>query len=243
MEAKEKLYLSLVIPAYNEENIIAGSLKKILSFLAFKKYEWEVLVVDDGSYDNTSKEATKFNKEGVKVIKLVENQGKGAAIRAGVNAARGEFVLFTDADLSVAISMLDDFLAKMRQGAEVAIGSRRVAGSKIVKHQNLIRESLGRVYTFLSRVVTSVNVSDFTCGFKGFSEKAAKTIFSKTVIDRWAYDSEILFLARKYGYRIVEIPVAWINRKASRVSLGRDLITSFRDLFRIRINDYLGKYD
>ena len=237
---KTKVFLSIIIPAYNEGNIITTTLNTVKSFLDKKKYSWEVIVVDDGSTDKTAEKVTNF-QDGVKLLKLRNNQGKGAALKAGVLGSIGEHVFFTDADLSVPVDNIDTFLGELKN-ADVVIGSRRVEGATIEIHQPFLRENMGRVYTILSRLITGTNLSDFTCGFKGFREKAAKEIFNKSVIKRWAYDSEILFLANKYRFIIEEVPVSWRNRAESRVALGTDTITSFKDMLMIRIYDWLGKY-
>lgn len=238
----DKIKLSLLIPAYNEEKIIESTLEKVLNFLSKKKYSWEVIVIDDGSIDLTSLKAKKFNKDGVKVVRYEINRGKGVALKEGVQRAKGDFIIFSDADLSVPISNIDKFLTTLKK-ADVVIGSRRIPGAKILVHQPLIREALGRGYTWLTKFVTGVSVADFTCGFKGFSQKSAKEIFSKTIICRWAYDSEILFLAKKMNYKLAEIPVEWSNREDTRVVLRNVILESLKDLISIRINDLLGKYN
>lgn len=239
----KKIFLSVIIPAYNEEKIIGENLKKIVGFLSRQKYSWEIVVVDDGSKDRTSEIVKSLKNPRIKLIKLSKNSGKGAALREGVKNAAGDSVIFTDADLSVPIDFLSLFLEKLKDGSDVVIGSRRTKGSKIIRHQPLLRETMGRFYTLLSNLVTGTNISDFTCGFKGFTARAAHTIFSKSLVDRWSYDVEILYLANKLGFRILEIPVSWINREETRVSLGSAVTTSFTDLIRIRFNDLLGKYD
>jgi len=240
----KKIKLSVIVPVYNEELAIGESLKKITSFLKRKNYTWEVVVVDDGSRDKTENVVKSLRLDGVRFEKLSENQGKGAAIRRGVAAAEGEFIIFTDADLSVPIEYADKLLFRLETGPEVVIGSRRTKGSKIVKHQPFIRESMGRVFTLLSRLATGTWVTDFTCGFKGFEAKAAKKIFAKSLINRWVFDSEIIFLAKKFGYKISEVPVEWINREDSRIrSLGSTGYKSLVELMQIRLNDFAGKYD
>lgn len=243
MNSQEKIQLTLVIPVYNEEKIIEKTLTQVLLYLENKKYEWEVVVVDDGSQDRTVSIVKSFNNKHIRFFRLKFNEGKGAAIRAGVRTAKGKFILFSDADLSVPIHFTNLFLAKLEKEGDVAIGSRRVEGSRIIKHQNTIRESLGKVFTFLSKIITFTNMSDFTCGFKAFKKEAAVAIFSRTLLNRWAYDSEIIFLAKKFRYKIVEVPVDWRNRKDSRVLIGSAILTSLIDLLKIRLNDFLGKYD
>ncbi|CAN5303175.1 glycosyltransferase family 2 protein [soil metagenome] len=236
--------LSLIIPVYNEELIITETLTKVVSFLKKKKYNWEIIIVDDGSKDKTVEIVNKLKIKNIIVESIKPNAGKGAAIRKGVEIANGQFIIFTDADLSVPIEFVDKFLTKLESGVDVVIGSRRIGGSKIIKHQDFMREHMGKVFTFLSRTVTQVYVSDFTCGFKGFELQAAKKIFSKSMVNRWVFDSEIMFLAHKFKYKIVEIPVEWVNREDSRInSLGIAGTESLIELFRIRLNDLAGKYD
>lgn len=239
---RRQIYLSLIIPAYNEEEIIKETLNRILNFLSEKKYSWEIIVVDDGSSDKTSELVKTYKGRGVKLALHKINRGKGAAIRTGVEKSKGKFIIFSDADLSVSIKNIDQFLKSLEKH-DVVIGSRRVLGAQIVIHQPWLRENLGRGYTQLTRLVTGVKISDFTCGFKGFKREAALKIFKRTMIDRWAYDSEILFVAKKLGYKIAELPIAWKNRKDTRVSLTDAIVTSFIDLLKVRVYNILGKYD
>ncbi len=234
--------LSLLIPAYNEETIIENTLDRVLEFLSKKNYKWEVIVVDDGSSDKTSEIIKSLRAQGVRLVKHDINMGKGAAIRTGVKKSKGKFIIFSDADLSVSIKNIDQFLTELKK-SEVVIGSRRVLGAQIVIPQPAMRENLGRGYTQLTRSVTGVKLSDFTCGFKGFRKAAAKNIFARTLIDRWAYDSEILFLAKKLGYKITELPISWKNREDTRVSLGDAIVTSFIDLLKVRVYNIIGRYD
>jgi len=234
--------LSLIIPAYNEQRVIKKTLQETVNYLMSKKYPWEVIVVDDGSTDNTAKIAEKFTGKGIKVVRLIANSGKGDAIRRGVVESRYKYIIFTDCDLSVPLKNIDKFLAILSKGGDVVIGSRRVAGSKIHVHQPFVRETMGRVFTFLTRKILQTNLADFTCGFKGFSSVVAKEIFTKGLIKRWAYDSEVLFLATKAGYKITEVPVEWYNRADSRVNLKLVVLESLFDLLRIRLNYLIGKY-
>jgi len=239
---KKHVKLTVVIPAYNEEKVIKNTLERVYGFLSKKNYAWELIVVDDGSRDKTPDRVKAF-KKGVRLVRLSKNQGKGAAIRAGIKKSDSEFVIFTDADLSVPINFIDEFMKELQKGSSMVIGSRRTKGSKVLVHQSKFRETLGRVFTFLAKVVTGSMVSDFTCGFKGFNKKAAEGIFSKTLLDRWAYDAEIIFLAKRGRFRVTEIPVQWKNRQDTRVVLGNAVVTSLTDLLKIRLNDILGKYD
>ena len=161
---EKKITLSLVVPAYNEEKIIGKNLKKIIRFLSNRKYSWEIIVADDGSKDRTSDIVKNFKNSNVRLVKLDKNKGKGAALKAGFLAARGEYALFSDADLSVPIQSIDEVLKKLQE-YNVVIGSRRIRGAKILIHQPFVRESMARVFTFLTKIVTGINISDFTCGF------------------------------------------------------------------------------
>jgi len=236
------MQLSLIIPAYNEEKLIRGSLSEFVSYLNKKDYSWEIIVADDGSSDNTSKIVKSFNNPKIKLVALAKNQGKGAALKAGFLKAEGEYQIFSDADLSVPIPTIEPFMQKLK-GYDVVIASRRVKGAEIKLHQPWLRENMGRVFTVLTQILTGSAVVDFTCGFKGFRKNAAKQIFGKSLISRWAYDAEIVFLAEKKGLKILQHPVSWINRKDTRVRLNRVVLESLRDLTRIRVFDMQGRYD
>lgn len=238
-----KIDLSLIIPAYNEEKIIKFTLKKTLNYFRDKKYTWEIIVVDDGSKDSTSLIARKLLTKNVALLKIDKNKGKGRALHKGVLRANGKYILYMDSDLSVPLKNIDFFYKKLKKVGGVVIASRRLKESKIEVHQPRLRENMGRVFTFITRAAMGVKVSDFTCGFKGFERKAAKLIFSKSKINRWAYDAEIIFLAKKLGFRITELPVHWSNRKDTKVKLKHVVFETLRDLLKIRIYNLLGKYD
>lgn len=235
--------LSIIVPVYNEEKIIKRNLQVIVDFLEGLNYSWEIIVVDDGSQDRTTEIVSEFVGPSIRLVRFRINMGKGAALRRGVLDSNGKYVIFTDADLSVPIEFINPIMKSLEDGSDVAIGSRRVKGADIVRHQPLFRELMGRFHTFLARCFTGARISDFTCGFKGFRSIAAKKVFSQSLIDRWSYDDEVLFLASKYNFKISEIPVKWVNRDDSRVTLGSAVITSFLDLLRIRLNDIFGKYE
>jgi dolichyl-phosphate beta-glucosyltransferase len=235
-------YLSVIIPAYNEEKLIGISLSKFVSFLGKKKFSWEIIVVDDGSADKTSGIVKSFKNPNISLIRLEKNQGKGGALKAGFLGACGKYQIFSDADLSVAIETITPFLNELKN-FDVVIASRRVKGAEIKLHQSWLRENMGRVFTTLTQILTGSKIADFTCGFKGFTQAAAQEIFGHSLISRWAYDAEIIFLAEKFGLKILQYPVTWKNRKDTRVVLGRVVFESLRDLIKIRINDLRGKYE
>ncbi len=235
------MHLSVIVPAYNEGKVLKVNLEKIVKYLKNNKYTWELVVVDDGSTDGTFKIAASLAGKGVKAFKLSQNQGKGGALKEGIDKATGNYLIFMDADLSVPLRNIDIFLSELKNH-EVVIGSRRLSGSNIVVHQPFIRESMGRVFTQLTKIITSTDLADYTCGFKGFEKKAGKKIFAQSLIKRWSYDAEIMFLAHKYGYKIRQVPVEWVNRIDSRVRLSDAVVTSFLDLIKIRVYDLLKAY-
>jgi dolichyl-phosphate beta-glucosyltransferase len=236
--------ISIIIPVFNEEKRISKSLEIIANFTKGYKEETEVLVVDDGSWDLTAKTLESFkNKMNLKILTHKTNMGKGAAIRTGVASAMGEKILFTDVDLSVPITVLDSFNEAMTEDVDVVIGSREHPDSKIEIKQFWLREMAGYSFTVLTNAVLQVGATDFTCGFKMFRREAARKIFSKQLIKRWAFDAETLFLAKKFGFEVKEMPVTWKHSEGSKVRFPQDLIDSFFGLLQIRINDLMGKYE
>jgi len=235
------MHLTIVVPAYNEGKVLKENLLKTVSYLRRRKYSWEIVVVDDGSGDNTFKVAKSLAKNGIKAFRIEPNQGKGGALKEGFDKAQGDNIIFMDADLSVPLKNIDIFLRELKK-YDVVIGSRRVKGSNIVVHQPILRESMGKVFTLLTKIVTGTDLADYTCGFKGFKNSPGKKIFSHSLVKRWSYDAEIMFLANKFGYKIKQVPVEWFNRIDSRVKLSDAITTSFVDLIKIRAYDFLGKY-
>ncbi|MCX6731331.1 MAG: glycosyltransferase [Candidatus Roizmanbacteria bacterium] len=238
---KRKIKISVIVPVFNEEKRI-HNLKTLLEFVKNKQYIKELIVVNDGSIDRTKE--TLLNLQKISKFILVsyrKNRGKGWAIKKGVEIARGTHVVFIDVDLSTPPKMIG-VLKKILHTKDILIGTRKNDKAILSQRQPKLRESMGKFFTSLSQTILSVYVSDFTCGFKCFSLKAAKHIFKKQQIKRWAFDSESLFLAQKYGYSIGEIPVEWKDAKGTKVRFPQDAISSFLDLLTIRINDLLGKY-
>jgi dolichyl-phosphate beta-glucosyltransferase len=235
--------LSIVVPAYNEEKIIKISLEKIVGFLKKKKYSWEVVVVDDGSQDSTSEVVSNMKNTNIKLVRLGQNRGKGGALREGMLKAKGKIIVFMDADLSVPLTNIDKFYKELKNGTDVVIASRRTKGAKIAIHQPWHREKMGQVFTALTRLFIGTNTSDFTCGFKGFRHEAARKIFKNLLINRWAYDAEIIFLAEKFDYQVKELPIEWKNRIDTRVRLSGVVLETLRDLLKIRMFDLQGHYD
>jgi dolichyl-phosphate beta-glucosyltransferase len=236
--------LSVVIPAFNESGRIAASLAAVRDYLCAQPYRSEVVVVDDGSDDATFAVVCAVASDGrlpVRAFRYQPNAGKGYAIKFGVAQTRGRYVLFTDADLSSPIEETARMLAPLGAGADVVIGSRKGPGAEIVVHQPWLRERLGKAFTWLARRLIA-DVSDVTCGFKAFRAAAARDIFSRVRVYDWSFDAEILLLAARLDYRLVEVPVRWAHRPGSKVRLGRDVLRSLQGLARIRLNAARGRY-
>ncbi|MEI7556357.1 dolichyl-phosphate beta-glucosyltransferase [Candidatus Chlorohelix sp.] len=244
-----ELHLSIVIPVFNEEQRIKPSLVKILDYFQNKPFKWEILLVDDGSKDkgiSLAKEILK-NKEEFRVISYGENRGKGYALKQGVLASHGKYILFTDADLATPIDELDKMLPwfepnSENNGYDIVQGSRKMIGATIEQHQPWLRESLGKVFTWLSNKVANSHVSDVTCGFKCYRREIGHQIYAFQHLYDWSFDSEIIFIARKYGYKIKEVPVHWHDVRGTKVRLIKDVTRSLKGLLLIRINNWRGNY-
>lgn len=226
--------LSIVVPAFNEEQRLPASLSRIAAWLAARTppLSAEVLVVDDGSADGTARVAQDSATPAfpLRVLRHDANRGKGAAVRTGVLASRGRWVLVTDADLSTPIEEVEKLLAA---GTPVAIGSRAVDPALVKEKQPLYRVLMGKLFNLLVRVLCVGGIRDTQCGFKLFSREAGREVFSRSRVDRFAWDVEALLLSRRLGYRIAEVPVLWFHVEDSRVSLGGGA-QAYLDLFRIR---------
>jgi len=236
--------LSVVIPAYNESRRIATSLQAIRAYLAAQPFGAEIVVVDDGSTDDTFAVIRAAAGDGavpLRAFRYGPNGGKGWALKCGIAQARGDRILFTDADLSTPIDEAARLLAQLEEGADIAIGSRKMAGARVLVHQPWIRERLGRGFTWLVRRLIA-DVSDATCGFKAFTRAAAHDIFGRVRIYDWSFDAEVLALAHHLGYRVDEVPVAWEDRAGTKVHILRDAARSFYGLLRIRANVARGAY-
>ncbi len=228
--------LSVIIPAFNEEARLGGSLERILAYLGGAERQdrtFEILVVDDGSRDATAAVAEGFAGDGVKVLRLDRNRGKGAATRRGVAASGGRRVLLTDADLSAPI----EELAKLEPAlvaAQVVLGSRAVAGSQITRHQPLYRELMGKTFNKLIRMAGVGEIHDTQCGFKLLDGAVAREVFARMITDGFAFDVELVWLARRLGYRVVEVGVAWENSPSSRVRVLADPPRMLLEIARFR---------
>jgi glycosyltransferase involved in cell wall biosynthesis len=235
--------LSIVIPAFNEERRLPETLRRVRAYLEARRADAEVIVVDDGSRDATAAlvEARRGEFPGLRLVSNGVNRGKGYSVRHGMLEARGRIVLFTDADLSAPIEEADKLLAATRDH-EVAFGSRGVDRSLIAVHQSPPRELAGIVFNFLVRVITGLKFVDTQCGFKAFLREPSRIIFEQQRIERFGFDPEILFLARRHGLRAVEIPVRWAHDPQTRVNMVRDSLRMFGEVLSIRWNWMLGRY-
>jgi dolichyl-phosphate beta-glucosyltransferase len=236
--------LSVIIPAYNEEQIIVSTLQKVRAFLSKKDYAYEIIVVDDGSNDRTKDVARRWFEEhsNGRLLQLDRNYGKGRAVRTGMLAAHGDYRLFMDADYSTCIEEIDKCWEKFSACCEVVIGSRALKSSRIARRQTALRYIAGKVFRTLRRVLVLRGVKDTQCGFKCFRGEVAENIFKRVYSDGFIFDVEILFIARLLNYRIAEIPVVWTNDPNSKLNTFRDSVKMLRGLFEIRQRYLKGMY-
>jgi len=235
---------SIVIPAYNESERIVSTLDRVLAYLAEQRWEAEVVVVNDGSRDATAQIVRSYAAQHphVRLIENPGNRGKGYSVRNGMMNARGDVLLFSDADLSSPIEEAPKLLAAIAAGADVALGSRWLRPDLQTERQPLPRQLFGRIYNLLLRMILGLNFKDTQCGFKAFTRAAAMAIFPRMRIERWGFDPELLFLAKKSGLRAVEVPVRWAHDDRSKINPVRDGIQMFTEMCRIRWNYLTGKY-
>jgi len=236
---------SLIIPAYNESARLGATLENVLAYVHAQGWNAEVIVVNDGSRDNTAEIVKSFAAKDP-ILRLVENpgnRGKGYSVRNGMLNARGEILLFSDADLSSPIEEAPKLLAALEQGADIAIGSRWLRSETQTQRQPLHRQLFGRVFNLLLRLTLGLKFKDTQCGFKAFKQPAARAIFPLQKIERWGFDPEILFLARKFGFKVKEIPVVWGHSGGTRINPLVDGARMFQEMLRIRWYGLTGKYN
>jgi glycosyltransferase involved in cell wall biosynthesis len=235
--------LSIVIPSFNEELRLPGSLEKIAKYIREKRPNTEVLVVDDGSTDRTAAVAESWRDRipQLHVLSNGTNRGKGFSVRHGFLEARGEIVLFTDADLSSPIEEGEKLFAAIKS-YDVAIGSRAVDRSLIEVHESLFREFAGIIFNRIVRFTLRLPFVDTQCGFKAFRREPCRIIFEQQTIERFGFDPELLYLARHHGLAVKEVPVRWAHSPATKVSMMRDSVQMFVDVFVIRWNGLRGRY-
>jgi glycosyltransferase involved in cell wall biosynthesis len=236
---------SIVIPAYNEGQRLAPTLERVLGYVREQGWDAEVIVVNDGSRDNTAEIVRGFAAKDPR-LRLVENpgnRGKGYAVRNGMLNARGEAIVFSDADLSSPIEEMPKLLEALAAGADIAIGSRWLRSELQIHRQSLHRQLFGRIFNALNRIILGLRFKDTQCGFKAFTRKAAQTILPLQRIERWGFDPEILFLARKFGFRVEEVAVRWGHVGGTRINPLMDGARMFQEMVRIRWYDMTSKYD
>lgn len=242
-----EIYLSVIIPAYNEERRIGKTLREIEKYLSRQNYNWEIIVVNDGSKDKTAEIVKKLFSE-IKNLRLIdnkENRGKGAVVKQGMLEAKGKYRLFTDADNSTSIDHIEKMWPEFEKGAEIVIGTRDPRDAKGACQafpQPWLRRRLGDAFNILVKLFCGLwEFWDTQCGFKCFTEKAAKEIFPKMKIERFSFDPEILVIAKKMGFKIAKVPIRWINDPESKVKL-KSMIKMGIDLIKIRLNIIKGIY-
>jgi dolichyl-phosphate beta-glucosyltransferase len=236
---------SIVIPAYNESARLGATLEKVLAYVHGQGWDAEIIVVNDGSRDNTADIVRTFAAKNA-ALRLLENpgnRGKGYSVRNGMLSARGRIVLFSDADLSSPIEEAPKLFKALEAGADIAIGSRWLRAETQTQRQPLHRQLFGRVFNLLLRITLGLQFKDTQCGFKAFKQPAVQAIFPLQKIERWGFDPEILFLARKFGFKVQEISVAWGHSGDTRINPLVDGFRMFQEMLRIRWYALTGNYD
>jgi glycosyltransferase involved in cell wall biosynthesis len=240
----EQPQYSFVIPAFNEEARIGATLDRVTDCIRTQRWDAEVLVVNDGSRDQTAAIVTTAALKHP-IIRLIENpgnRGKGYSVRSGMLQARGNIVMFTDADLSAPIEEAQLLFDAIGNGADVAIGSRWLDRSRQTLRQPLYRRFFGRCFNWLTRMIMHLPLADTQCGFKAFRREATQTIFLRQRIERWGFDPEILYIALRLGMRVDEVPVTWGHDERSRISYLKDGLKMLEDLLKVRFYSLAGYY-
>jgi dolichyl-phosphate beta-glucosyltransferase len=235
---------SIILPAYNESARIVATLDTILAHATQHNWNVEIIVVNDGSSDNTAEIVCEYARKH-KVLRLLENpgnRGKGYSVRNGMLQAKGDILLFSDADLSSPIEEADKLFAAIAKGADIAIGSRWVDPHLQIRRQPLYRRIFGRIFNLALRISLGLRFKDTQCGFKAFTQRSARAIFPLQKIERWGFDPELLYLAKKFGFTISEVPVAWSHREGTRIHPLRDGIRMLGELLKIRWYALTGNY-
>jgi len=231
---ESRVDLSVVVPAYNEEGRLEPGLRRAVEYLRRRGRPFELLVVDDGSRDGTSAVAASFAAEGVRVIRHERNRGKGAAVRTGVVASRGARVLISDADFSTPIEEVEKLEARLGDGTPLVIGSRGVDSSQVRQHQPFYREMMGRTFNLIIRLIGVRGIRDTQCGFKLVAGDTGRSLFAALTLDGFAWDVEMIWLARRWGYGVAEVGVVWVNSPDSRVDPIRSSLSMLRDVVLMR---------
>jgi len=239
------MYLSVIVPAYNEEGRLPKTLREIDKYLREQTYDYEIIVVSDGSKDRTVEVVKNLMAEikNLKILDFKKNQGKGFGVRQGMLKAKGEYRLFTDADNSTSIDQVEKIWPWFKKRFDIVIGSRDVKGAVLDPSQSWLHGFLADIFKLLRKIIAGLwELEDTQCGFKCFTKKAAESIFPKCKINRFAFDPEFLIIAKKMGYRIKEIPVYWKNDPESKVNF-KNMVKMGIDLLKIRWNLITKKYD
>lgn len=236
--------VSVVIPCFNEERNLLVNVRKVRQYLTENFENFEIILVDDGSRDETWQEMQKVSQEfPVVLLQNQQNEGKGAAVKKGMLGSRFDPVMFLDADLAIPIEELKKFVLEIEKGQAVVVASRFVPGLKIIEPVLWYRKIMENVFRLLRMlIINNWKIKDTQCGFKVFSRSAAQRIFSQLTVKRFSFDAEALFIAKKLGLRVKELPITLQNPKESHIRLYRDSVNMLTDLFRIRANDFAGKY-
>jgi dolichyl-phosphate beta-glucosyltransferase len=235
---------SIILPAYNESARIADTLNKICAFIMKRGWKAEVIVVNGGSSDGTGEMVCEYARKypALRVLEIPGNRGKGYCVRNGMLHARGDILLFSDADLSAPIEEADKLFAALAKGADVAIGSRWLDPQLQVQKQPLHRQLFGRIFNIAVRVILGLKFKDTQCGFKAFTRRSAHAIFPLQKIERWGFDPELLYLARKFGFLVSEVPVVWAHCEGTRLRPLRDGLGMLGEMLRIRSHALRGNY-
>ncbi len=235
---------SIVLPAYNESERIAATLEKIFAHATARGWNAEVIVVNDGSSDDTARIVKECSARhpGLRLVENPGNRGKGYSVRNGMLRAQGDVILFSDADLSSPIAEADKLFAAISAGADVAMGSRWLRTELQLRRQPVHRQVYGRIFNLALRMILGLNFKDTQCGFKAFTRSAASKLFPLQKIERWGFDPELLYLAKKLDLKVVEIPVAWSHREGTRIRPLRDGLRMFGEILHVRWNALSGKY-
>ena len=243
----KKTRISVVAPCYNEENNIRKNIKIINDFLSSRFDDYEIIVVNDGSRDDTSRELAGLRRElGISIIDIQDNQGKGKAVKVGILASGNDYevVMFLDSDLGIPIEELDKFIPELENGYDIVIASRFVPGFKVIRPVQSYRRIMEKCFRLIRMLITNNwDIKDTQCGFKVFRREAAMKIFPKLTVKRFAFDAELIFVAAKHRYRIKELPIHLQNPPSRSLRLFRDPMNMTWDLLRIRVNDWRGRYE
>ncbi len=233
--------ISVVIPAYNEKERIVPTIGAFAAHLSHRSVSWELIVSDDGSTDETRELVGMLDHANIRVLETEANTGKGAAVRRGMASARGRLVLFADADCSTPVVELDRLMGEIDRGADVAVGSRAAHGAS-VENRSWLRRALTAGLRSIVRCGLGVSVRDTQCGFKLFSAEAAGRLFRAQTVDGFSFDLEILYLARRLGMHVAEVPVRWYDAPGSKVDPGKEIIRFLTSIARVRLNALRGVY-